>query len=88
MRRALLLICAMAAAQTADPVSDKLRADILKAHRDQLAAEKDKQVAMMAYNVAESRYEAASHDLTLLRGVADRVCAPGKFDLDKAVCVK
>jgi len=86
MRRALL-ICLLAA-QTVDPVPDKLRADILKAHRDQLAAEKDKQVAMIAYNAAENRYEAASHNLTLLRGVADRACVPGKFDLDKAVCVK
>ena len=87
MNRILLLALAIAAlAQPADPIPDKLRADILRAHRDQLAADKDKQTAMMAYHAAESRYEGATHNLALLQSAADMKCAPKRFDLDKVEC--
>jgi hypothetical protein len=88
--RLILVFCVGAIfAQTVDPISDKLRSDLLKAHRDQLAADKDRQAAMMTYNAAESRFEAAGHNLTIFVGDANRRCmAVGKtFDLDRATCV-
>ncbi len=87
MKRALLIALAISAlAQPADPIPDKLKADILRAHRDQFVAEKDMQAAMMAYHAAESRYEGAKHTVALLQNAADQLCGTRKFDLEKVEC--
>lgn len=86
---ALAVACLTMAAQTADPIPDKLRTDLLRTQRDQLAAERDKQAAMMTYHAAESRYEASKHNLAVLQSDAEQRCAAAgrKFDADQVACI-
>ncbi len=85
MRRYLpaLALMGILAAQTID---DTTKLGIVKAKADMLEAANEQRAAMMAYTLAENRYEVAKRAYDLAASLADGKCAPKRFDVKSLEC--
>ena len=78
----------VALGQDSDPLPPQIHIDLIKAHRNQLAAEGEKRELMIKYHAAELKYESALHTIRALSPLADGLCGEKRrFDLDLDKCV-